>query len=80
MDQTIGNRMAQQHTMSTTWRMSRHVNHDLQAGMWGQKSSLQTLRAGFDTPACRDSANCRFASRFDPELQSHEWWFVASLL
>ena len=42
MDQTIGNRIAQQQMMSTRCRMSRHVNHDRDAGVFSSRMTIAT--------------------------------------
>lgn len=42
IDQTIGKRIAQQQMMSTRCKMSRHVNQDLDAGVFSSKITIAT--------------------------------------
>lgn len=43
MDQTMGKRMAQQHAMSTRWKMSRQVSHRREPGEVWLSSSSTTM-------------------------------------
>ena len=43
MDQTMGTRMKQQHTMSTTWRMLRHWRYTVDPGAVSSSTICATL-------------------------------------
>jgi hypothetical protein len=65
MDQTMGKRMAQQHTMSIKWKISLHV--------WrAKRDGKEEREGGMEEAGCKGNGEAGMKCYLDPRALTHQ--------